>query len=312
MNSMWSVLTGPYLVALDQRQQVALDAFAADRTAADVRNRDLVDLVEEDDAVLLGRLDRLAVDVVAVEALVAFLGEQDVPRGLDRHLPALGLAGHFAEHLAEVDHADLSGLHAGHFERHPARILDFDLDLAAFEVAVVEALLERLAGRLARVFADEDVEQTGLGSGLGRVADTGALALADQPDRFLDEVADDRVDVAADVADLGELGRLDLEERGFGELRQPAADLGLAAPGRADHQDVLRADLVAQIVAEALPPPAIAQRDRDRALGVTLADDVAVERGDDRRRGQRLECGWHVYGGHHIHPIDSKVTLSLV
>ena len=32
---------------------------------------------------------------------------------------------------------------------------------------------------------------------------------------------------------------------------------------------------------ELLPPPAVAQRDRDRALGVVLADDVAVEFGDD-------------------------------
>jgi hypothetical protein len=65
-------------------------------------------------------------------------------------------------------------------------------------------------------------------------------------DRDLDQIADDRVDVAADVADLGELGRLDLDERRLGEPRQPARDLGLADAGRADHQDVLRRDLLAQ------------------------------------------------------------------
>jgi len=52
MNNMWSVFIGPYLVA----QQIALDAFAADRAAAHVGDRDLVDLVEEDDAVRLGVL----------------------------------------------------------------------------------------------------------------------------------------------------------------------------------------------------------------------------------------------------------------
>ena len=57
----------------DQRQQVALDALAADRAAAHVADRDLVDLVEEDDAVGLGIGQRDAVDVVGVDALVGLL-----------------------------------------------------------------------------------------------------------------------------------------------------------------------------------------------------------------------------------------------
>ena len=109
-----------------------------------------------------------------------------------------------------------------------------------------------------------------------------AAPVALEPNRFLDEVARDLLDVAADVADLGELGRLDLDERRVGELRKPAADLGLAAAGRADHEDVLGRDLVAQLGAELLPPPAVAKRDGDRLLGVVLPDDMLVERGDDR------------------------------
>src|SRR3546814_15706226 len=35
-----------------------------------------------------------------------------------------------------------------------------------------------------------------------------------------------------------------------------------------------------------LPAPAVAQRDGDRALGVLLADDVLVERGDDGLGGE--------------------------
>ena len=105
-------------------------------------------------------------------------------------------------------------------------------------------------------------------------------------DGDVDQVADDRVDVAADVADLGELGRLDLDERRVGEPRQPARDLGLADAGRADHQDVLRRDLLAQRLGDLLAAPAVAQRDRDRALGRVLADDVLVELGDDLLRGQ--------------------------
>ena len=75
---------------LDQRQQVALDALAADRSAAHVADRDLVDLVEEDDAVGLGVGERDAVDVVGVDALVGFLLGQ--PRERVGHLQLAPLA----------------------------------------------------------------------------------------------------------------------------------------------------------------------------------------------------------------------------
>ena len=113
-----------------------------------------------------------------------------------------------------------------------------------------------------------------------------APALAHQPDRDLDEVAHDLFDVAADIADLGELGGLDLQERRVGEPGEAAGDLGLAAAGRPDHQDVLRRDLLAQRPVELLPAPAVAQRDGDGALGVVLADDEAVEFGDDLAGGK--------------------------
>ncbi len=71
-----------------------------------------------------------------------------------------------------------------------------------------------------------------------------------------------------DVADLGELGRLDLHEGRVGELGQPPRDLGLAHAGGADHQDVLRRDLLAQRIGHLLAPPAVAQRDGHRALGL--------------------------------------------
>jgi hypothetical protein len=78
--------------------------------------------------------------------------------------------------------------------------------------------------------------------------------------RDVDQVAHDRLDVAAHVADLGELGGLDLEEGRVGELREAARDLGLADPGRADHQDVLRRDLARSSLVELHAAPAVAQR----------------------------------------------------
>ena len=145
--------------------------------------------------------------------------------------------------------------------------------------------------RGARVIArrrQQHVEDALLGAGPRPGARTLRVALlARLLDRGLDQIAHDRVDVAPDVADLGELGRLDLDERRVGEPREPARDLGLADAGRADHQDVLRRDLLAQRLGDLLPAPAVAQRDRDRALGAVLADDVLVELVDDFLRGHR-------------------------
>ena len=96
-------------------------------------------------------------------------------------------------------------------------------------------------------------------------------------DGELGQVADHRLDVAADVADLGELRRLDLDERRLRQPRQAAGDLRLADAGRPDHQDVLRRDLLGQLRRQLLAPRAVAQRDRHGALGLVLADDVLVE-----------------------------------
>jgi hypothetical protein len=70
---MWSVLTMPYLVtrgAFDQRQQIALHALARHfGTAALAARSHLVDLVNEDDAVLLQHMQRLGLDVVFIDQL---------------------------------------------------------------------------------------------------------------------------------------------------------------------------------------------------------------------------------------------------
>ena len=68
------------------------------------------------------------------------------------------------------------------------------------------------------------------------------------------------------------------------EPGETAGNLGLAYAGGADHEDVLGQHLFAQLLVELQPSPAIAQRDRDRALGIGLPDDEAVELGDDFAR----------------------------
>ena len=108
-----------------------------------------------------------------------------------------------------------------------------------------------------------------------------ALTVAHEADANLHQVADDLIDIAADITDFGELRRFDLEEWRVGELGEPAGNLGLADAGRPDHQDVLGQHLFAHLAFELLTAPAIAQRNGDGALGVVLANDIAVELGDD-------------------------------
>src|SRR6478735_3412863 len=74
----------------DQRKKVALHAFATNRTSADVADSDLVDLVQEDDAVRFGIGKRDAIDVVRIDALVRFLFGQ--PRESVRYLELAALA----------------------------------------------------------------------------------------------------------------------------------------------------------------------------------------------------------------------------
>src|SRR5436309_2897842 len=78
----------------------------------------------------------------------------------------------------------------------------------------------------------------------------------------------------------------------------------MADAGRPDHDDVLGCDLLAERLGDVHATPAVPERDRDRALGGALADDVAVEFGDDLARGEV---------GHGQAPsISSMVRWSLV
>src|SRR5262249_32770730 len=250
-------------------EDVALHAFAAH--VGPVRaftSRDLVDLVDEDDARLLDALDRRARDAVHVDQLLLFLGLDVLERLRHLHLPPLALAlKQPRQHVLEVDVHFFYRRPRDDRERREGLLPHIDFDDARVQTAGAQLIAEALARLLLRVARrpgilvgrtrmrrrQQDVEQP-LFRVLARLrADLFDALLAHHVDAQLDEIADHRLDIAPDVADLGELRRFDLDERRLREARKPPRDLGLADAGRADHQDVLRRDVLGEIGRQLLP-----------------------------------------------------------
>src|SRR5262249_48531590 len=105
--------------------------------------------------------------------------------------------------------------------RRPAGLY-LDLDLLVVQFVGAQLLAERILGGLAGGGTDQRVDDTLLGGEMGARGDFLALMVAHQRDPNFDQVAYHLLDVAPDVADLGELGRLDLDERRARKPRQPA------------------------------------------------------------------------------------------
>ena len=77
---------------LDQRKQVTLDAFAGDiRTGEFGTFGDLVQFVDKYDAILLGILQRLLLDLFIIDQFCGFVLDQNQPGIANFHLALLGL-----------------------------------------------------------------------------------------------------------------------------------------------------------------------------------------------------------------------------
>ena len=289
---MWSVFTGPCLVATvvpsisgsRSRCTPSRDTSAPMRPSRaqilSISSRKTMPFFSTD-------ADRLLHELLVVEQLVGFLVDQQsdanpctvTRRVLVRPPPSL------PNMSPMIDRAHLRARHAGNLEhRHAAAGLAAPRSRSPCRRARRRAAsCGSSRGSPGSAPGPTSASSTRSSAACSALAPARPCACCSRVSamRDLDQVAHDLLDVAADIADLGELGRLDLEERRAGELGQAARDLGLADAGRADHQDVLRQHLLAQLVVELQPAPAVAQRDGDGALGVVLADDEAVEFGDD-------------------------------
>jgi hypothetical protein len=282
--------------------------------------RDLVDLVDEDDPRLLHAVDRGAGDALHVDQLLLFFLRQRVERVGNAQPPLLHAS--LEEAREHVLHVDVDLLDRGardDLEGREALLADVDFDVLVIEAAVAE-LLAQLFPRALRLLADrrrllvvlggggkrrqQQIEHTFLGRLARLLAHLGGPLLLDHIDTELHEVAHHGLHVAADVPHLGELRRLHLEERRLRQPRQPPREFGLPHAGRADHQDILRRDLLGDVGRQLLPAHAVAQRNRHRALRGRLADNVLVELDDNLARGQRFGGGRRGLGQVDGHPLQ--------
>ena len=122
------------------------------------------------------------------------------------------------------------------------------------------------------------------------------MFLTNQGNSCLGQISDHGFDIATVIANFAVFTRLDLDERGLCQCSQTAGDLGLADSGGADQEDVLGVDIGGELFVELPSPPAIAERDSDRSLGLGLPDDVLVELSQDLLGGQGRvfgAVGWH-------------------
>jgi hypothetical protein len=159
-----------------------------------------------------------------------------------------------------------------------------------------QRLLHALAGDVAR-----DRRVVGLARDLVDLVDVDdpGLGLLDVEVGRLDQLQEDVLDVLADVAGLGQRRGVGDREGDVEDARQRLRQQRLAAAGRAEQEDVRLLELDVAGFAFRLGDldalVVVVDRDRERALGRVLADDVVVEDVVDLSRLRQvleLEGGW--------------------
>ncbi len=273
--------------ALDYGQYVALHALARNVHAAArvLTVRYLVYLVDKDYAVFLCAAHALRLYGVHVQKPLALFLHVDGERLFDAYAAALfALRKYAAEHVVEIE----LDVHAGHgFELRRA-LGDLYLDYRLVELAVAQVVRDLgaqyrfryIGGGFFTRFYD-CVYYLVFGELSGFALDDRHLLFLYEVHGGLGEVAYHRLYVASDIADLGILCRLHLDERRMHYLCEPARYLGLADARRSFHDDVLRRYLLAHRFRQHAPAVTVAESDRDCALRFVLSYNISVELRDD-------------------------------
>src|SRR6266851_5691477 len=272
--------------AFDDRQNVALHAFARYiGPVAGFAAGNLVDLVDKNNSHLLG----------------ALVGHAHFPL-------LLLLAEHAGEHVLDIDVHLLDALVGDDFERGHGAFADFDIHHPLIQLAFAKLRAKFLpralvllalrggfgfwsAGRRGRRRRKQEIEHAFFRSLFGAVGDFIELFLADHVDGGFHEIADHRFHIAPDVTDFGVLGSFDFDKRAARKARETPGNLRLSDARGADHENVLRQNILGDLRRKLLAADAIAQRHGYGTLGRGLPHDVLVELQNDLARRHVVERG---------------------
>src|SRR6266403_1015879 len=273
------------LDAFHQEQPLVLLDERVFRLGEDLDQRVLVELLERGEHRQPAdelRDEPVLDEVFRLDVLQQVVGRLGVLRALDLGAEAdAGLFGAVAHDLLEAvegaaaDEQDVGGIDldevlvrmlAAALRRHRG-----DGALDQLQQRLLHALARHVPGnrgviRLARDLVDlVDV-------------DDAALRLVDVVVAVLEQLLDDVLHVLADVARLGERGRVGDHERNVQEARHGLREQRLARSGRADEQDVRFGELDLVVLGEVLQAlVVVVDRDRQDLLGELLPDHVLVQ-----------------------------------
>ena len=223
-----------------------------------------------------------------VEQLVAFFRHKGIISLFHSGLAGFCAPAHLAENIANGDGTHLRAGHAGDIEggHATAANLHFKLDVLVIQITRAEFFAEAVTRGFTRGGANQRIQNTLFGCDVRTRRDLFAFRFLDLRNADVQQIADDLLNVAPHVAHLGELGGFHLEEGRIGKLGQTPRDFCFAAARGSDHQNVLGQNLLAHGARQLLPAPAVAQRNRNGALGILLADDEAIQLRDDFAGGK--------------------------
>ena len=137
--------------ALYNRQDVALNPLTRDVCArtASITHGDLINLIEEDDAAVLGSAHCLLGDNIHIDEFVRLLGREDLARLCDCHLALVTVFRHeFPDHGLEVVAHPLQGGTGKHIAHRARGFLHLDFDDIIFELTGAQPLAHPLTSRL--------------------------------------------------------------------------------------------------------------------------------------------------------------------
>ena len=107
------------------------------------------------------------------------------------------------------------------------------------------------------------------------------VLLLHHADGIFHQVADNALHIPAHIAHLCELGGLHLNEGSIYQPGQPAGNLRFAHTRGANHQNVLGTDFFPHGLLHLGAAVAVAQGNGHAALGLVLANNIAVQLPDD-------------------------------